>query len=416
MDRFDVLGTPHRLATWPPALARDADVKRLVDDTGRIVETLAAFFGGTLPYRAYDLLLHLASRGRGGLEHAASACLIAPASSFGAREGYLDLLSLVAHEMFHAWNVKRIRPAGLTPYRYEQECYTRLLWWFEGATSYYDWRTLVRARLATVEEYLDHLAGEIAYVEQTPGRLVHALEDASFDAWIKLYRPDENTANSTVSYYRKGEVVCALLDLEIRGRSGGLTSLDTVLAHLWSEHGATGEPVPEDGMQSIFERAAGVDLGDRFDAWIRSATEVDCAATLAHVGLVVERTPRADDPGCALGIRARAEGGRTIVASVLRDAAAWRAGIDAGDEVVAVGGARVDGTSFDAVLRGRSAGDEVEVILVRDGRVAHKSVVLDPSRTDRVKLRANPDARPSAREAFALWLGEGHPAWLPPPG
>src|SRR5258708_4005071 len=112
VDRFDVLGTPHRLATWPPALARDADVKRLVDDTGRIVETLAAFFGGTLPYRAYDLLLHLASRGRGGLEHAASACLIAPASSFGAREGYLDLLSLVAHEMVHAWNGKRIRPAS----------------------------------------------------------------------------------------------------------------------------------------------------------------------------------------------------------------------------------------------------------------------------------------------------------------
>jgi predicted metalloprotease with PDZ domain len=174
---------------------------------------------------------------------------------------------------------------------------------------------------ATLEWYL---ATEIGYVDQTPGRLVHPLEDASFDAWIKLYRPDENSANSSVSYYRKGEVVCALLDLEIRARSNGRASLDRVLAMLWEEYGARRRAVPEDGMQAIFERAAGVPLGDLFDAWIRSSTEIDFAPTLARFGLTLERTARPDAAPCTLGLRVRNDGGRATIAVVTRDGAAWR--------------------------------------------------------------------------------------------
>jgi predicted metalloprotease with PDZ domain len=414
-ESFDVLGTPHRYAIWPADGVRDDDARRLVDDTRRIIETIATLFDGRLPYSTYDLLLHLASRGRGGLEHAASACLIAPASSFTARDAYLDLLSLVAHEVFHAWNVKRIRPAGLSPYRYGGECYTRLLWWFEGGTSYYDWRILTLSRLASVEEYLEHLAGELAYLDQTPGRLVHALEDASFDAWIKLYRPDENSANSSVSYYRKGEVVCALLDIEIRARSGGRTTLDTVLGRLWAEHGAKHVPVAEDGMQAFFERAAGVPLGDLFDAWIRSPSEIDWGPTFARVGLVVDKTRRPEGPSCSMGLRARSDGGKVVVASVVRDGGAWRGGVDAGDEILAVGGGRVEGPTLEGVLRGRSAGEEVDVLLARDGRITSKRVTLDAPRVDRVTLRADPDAPAAARDAFARWLGDPHPAWAEKP-
>ena len=202
---FDVLGKKHRYCIWPADAITDGDAHRLVSDTKTIVETEARLFGGALPYDTYDFLLHFSPRGRGGLEHRASAALIVARGALAGRDTYLDTLSLVAHELFHAWNVKRIRPAGLTPYRYDAECYTRLLWWFEGATSYYDWRVLRLGALCTVDEYLEHLAGEIAYLDQTPGRLVHSLEDASFDAWIKLYRPDEHSANSSVSYYRKEE-------------------------------------------------------------------------------------------------------------------------------------------------------------------------------------------------------------------
>jgi predicted metalloprotease with PDZ domain len=410
-ERFEAAGKPHRYAIWPGSALGDADVRRLVDDTRAIVQEEARLFGGALPYDAYELLLHVSPRARGGLEHRASAALVAPPTAFQTREGYLDLLSLVAHEVFHAWNVKRIRPAGLCPTRYQEEAYTHLLWWFEGATSYYDWRVLRLSRLCTVDEYLDHLAGEIGYLDQTPGRLLQSLEDASFDAWIKLYRPDENTANTAISYYRKGELVCALLDLEIRGRSGGRASLDSVLSLLWKEHGLPERPVPEDGMQDLFERAAGVPLGDLFDAWIRKASELDFTPSLAKVGLGLERTSRPDGPTVALGMRVRSDGGRTVVGMVTRDAAAFRAGIDPGDEIVALGGARVEGSSLEATLRGRTPGDTIDVMISRDGRVLPRRVVLDPPRHDRVKLVARRDALPAARSAFTAWLGEPHPAW-----
>jgi predicted metalloprotease with PDZ domain len=410
-ESFEVLGTPHRYAIWPAGAAGDADARRLVEDTRTILETEAKLFGDALPYRSYDLLLHLSTRGRGGLEHGAGAALIASPSSFVTRDGYLDLLSLVAHEVFHAWNVKRIRPAGLTPYRYGEECYTRLLWWFEGGTSYYDWRVLALSRLCTVEEYLDHLSAEIAYLDQTPGRLVHALEDASYDAWIKLYRPDENSQNSSVSYYRKGEVVCALLDLEIRARTAGRASLDTVLAYLWRAHGVTGRPVDEDGMQRVFERAAGVSLGDLFDAWIRAPAEIDYSSILAHVGCTVERSARGDAPASSLGLRFRSDGGRALVSSVTRGGSAWRGGIDPGDEIVAVEGLRVEGTNLDAALRGRSPGAAVNLLLARDGRMLTVPVVLDGQRHDRVKIAPKPDASGAARAAFAAWLGQPHPIW-----
>jgi predicted metalloprotease with PDZ domain len=410
-ERFEAAGKPHRYAIWPARLVTDADVKRLVDDTRTILETEARLFGGSLPYDAYDLLLHLSPRGRGGLEHKGSAALIASPGSFATRDAYLDLLSLIAHEAFHAWNIKRIRPEGLTPYRYGQECYTRLLWWFEGATSYYDWRVLTVSRLCTIDEYLDHLAAEIAYLDQTPGRLVHALEEASYDAWIKLYRPDENSTNSSVSYYRKGEVVCALLDLELRARSGGRASLDAVLVRLWDEYGAPGRPVPEDAMQSVFERVAGAPMGDLFDAWIRSAWDIDYGRTLAHAGLAIERVQRPEAAACSLGVRVRADNGRTYASSVARESGAWRAGVDAGDEIIAIGGTRVEGTSLETALRGRSPGDTVEVVVARDGRLHTKVATLDPPRHDRVKLVARPDATASARATFAAWLGQPHPLW-----
>jgi predicted metalloprotease with PDZ domain len=410
-EQFVVLGKPHRFSIWPADGVPEKTLPDLRKDTAAIVEQEARLFGGTLPYEAYEMLLHVSPRARGGLEHRASAALIVTPATFASREGYLDALSLVAHELFHVWNVKRIRPAGLTPYRYEQECYTRLLWWFEGATSYYDWRVLALARICSIEEYLDHLAGEIAYLEGTPGRLVHALEDTSYDAWIKLYRPDENSGNSSVSYYRKGELVCALLDVEMRARTGGRAGLDAVLVHLWTEYGRSERPVPEDAMQAIFERVAGVPMGDLFDAWIRSPAALDVEATLARVGLAVERAQRSDAAPCSLGLRIRSEGGRPVAAAVTRDSAAARAGIDPGDEIVGVGGLRVEGASVEPTLRGRAPGDAVEVVVARDGRLLTKRAILDPPRLDRVKIVPKRDAPAAARAAFESWLGRQPVVW-----
>ena len=409
---FEVCGVPHRYAIWPADALSDANVDRLVADTRQIIQYEATLFEGGLPYDSYDLLLHVSPRGRGGLEHRNSSALIVPPTSFSSRDGYLDMLSLVAHEVFHAWNIKRIRPEGLTPYRYECECYTRLLWWFEGATSYYDWRVLVRTGQATVEEYLDHLATEVAYLEQTPGRRLLSLEAASFDAWIKLYRPDENTLNSSVSYYRKGELVCALLDLELRARSDGRATLDRVVDHLWRQYGRRERPVAEDGMQTIFEEATGLHLGDLFDAWIRSPSEIDVTPAFATVGLAVEYSRREEDGHGMLGLRVRNDAGRCIVAAVVRDGPAFATGIAPGDELLAVGGMRVDASGgVDPTLRGRTPDETVDVVCSRDGRLNVRRVTLGPPQPHRTRLVAKADASVGVRRALSAWLGRPHPAW-----
>ncbi|HEU4533477.1 MAG TPA: PDZ domain-containing protein, partial [Polyangiaceae bacterium] len=349
-----------------------------------ILETEAALFAGdappgaALPYDRYGFLWHVSSKGRGGLEHADCSTLLVPPSLWRSRPGYLDVLSLVAHEFFHLWNVKRIRPAGLSPYRYEAENYTRLLWWFEGATSYYDWLVLRRAGLCTAREYADHAAHELARLQDTPGALVHSLADASFDAWVKAYRPDENAPNSTVSYYLKGEVVAALLDLEIRARSGGQKSLDDVVRRLWSEYGRPGIPLPEDGFAPLAEAATGLRLAPLLERWVETTEPVDPAPTLARFGLVHERKPQPSGPRASLGMRVRTLHGRTVVDSLVRHGAAMRAGLMRDDELVAVGGRRVDEGHVEAALQGLSAGAETDLVVAREGRMLNRRATLDP--------------------------------------
>jgi predicted metalloprotease with PDZ domain len=419
-ERLHLRGVIHDVALWPERRASDAHLDSLLHDFALLVDTESAWFGGTLPYDRYTLLLHLSPRARGGLEHRSSASLIANANAFATRSGYLDLLSLVAHELFHVWNVKRIRPQGLFPYRYQEENYTRLLWWFEGATSYYDWRALRVSKLCTVEEYLDHLSGEILAIDRVHGRLLQSLEEASFDAWIKLYRPDENSENSSVSYYRKGEVVCALLDVEIRARSGGRASLDHVLSYLWERYGKTRMPVPENGLQAILEEATHVSLVDVFDAWIRSPGELDYDKTLAHVGMRVDRQPRNSEDGAekrpraALGVRARTEGGKAIVATVARGRSAQAAGIDAGDELIAIGGKRIEAGSLEAALVSHVPLEEVDVTIGRDGRVLTVKARLEEAKPEKIHIVPRAGASELQRSLALAWLGDLHPTWGAP--
>ncbi len=409
---FVVHGKPHRIAAWDNPDARQIDWDKLAADTQTIVETEAALLAGersprdALPYDRYLFIWHVSPRGRGGLEHRSCATLMAKPSSFQNRTGYLDVLSLVAHEFFHLWNVKRVRPAGLVPYRYEEENYTRLLWWFEGATSYYDWRTLGLAKLCTAAEYLTHLAEEIVRLEDTPGASVHALEASSFDAWIKAYRPDENSLNSTVSYYLKGEIVCALLDLELRRRTGGRASLDDILRHLYWEFGAKEIPVPEEALPGIVERVSGASLDDCFARWVAGTERIAVNDVLVHAGLKFERTARRDGPPASLGARMKLEAGRAIVEAVPRGGAAHKAGIDARDEIIAVAGRRLPEGRLDLPLFGLSPGDSVPIVVSRDGWIRTVDLVLDPPVLPEGKIVPLPDVPPQARELYQAWLGE----------
>jgi predicted metalloprotease with PDZ domain len=412
---FTALGKTHRFAAWDNPDARAVDWDKLAADTKTIVETEARLFAGerppeqACPYERYLFIWHVTPRGRGGLEHRDGATLMVRPSSFHTRNGYLDILSLVAHEFFHLWNVKRIRPAGLFPYRYEQENYTRLLWWFEGATSYYDWRSLRLAKLCTAAEYLHHLAEEMARLEDTPGAGVHALEEASFDAWIKAYRPDENALNSTVSYYLKGEIVCALLDIELRHRTGGAFSLDDVMRHLYWTYGKNNVPVPEDALPSIVREVAAVSLDDCFTAWIKGATPLRVNEVLAKIGLALERSSRREGPSASLGARLKLESGRAMVDVVPRGSAAHRAGIDPGDEIIAIANRRLPEGRLELPLQGLSPGTTVPVLVSRDAWLRTLDVTLAPPVPTEAKLVPLPDCPEPARHLYEKWLDDPFP-------
>ncbi len=278
---FVAAGVQHQVVVWGDTVL---DPDKLAADLQRICEAEARLFGG-LPMKRYLFLVYLADKGRGGLEHQASTALLFPRAALNNVRGWEDFLTLAAHEYFHLWNVKRIKPRALVPFDYSQENYTTLLWAFEGMTSYYDNLFVRRAGLMSANRYLTRLGETLTTLHSTPGRRVQTLADASLMSWIKHYRPDENSANSSISYYLKGEVVCALLDLEIRRATGDTKGLDDVLRLLWHRYG-DGSGVPEAGVEEAVAEVAGKNLKPFFDRAVRSTEELDYSV-LSHVGLDV---------------------------------------------------------------------------------------------------------------------------------
>src|SRR5947199_236377 len=291
----DTRGEPSvdlRLPVWTPGSylirehQRHVDGLSACDDSGRELpvekvdkQTWRIRTDGVrrvrVPYRSrYLCIRHLNYKGRGGLEHRRSCALLVPRFAFVQKAAYEDFLQLVAHEYFHLWTVKRIRPQAFTPYDWTRENHTRLLWAMEGLTSFYEVVALRRAGLITPERFVAIWAERITQLWRTPGRLRTPLELASYDSWIKHYRPDESTANTTVSYYLKGSVVGFLLDLEIRRRTSGARSLDHVMRLLFERHGRP-PGLPEDGVEKTASEVAGEDLRPWFDRAIRSADELD---------------------------------------------------------------------------------------------------------------------------------------------
>jgi predicted metalloprotease with PDZ domain len=411
---LDAAGRRHELALWGHPELGAAVLEELVADTGRIVETHAAIFGG-LPHDRYAFILMLAPGAYGGLEHRASCALLSEPFAFTTRKKYEELLELVSHEYFHLWNVKRIRPSALDPFDYGRENYTRSLWVAEGLTSYYDRYALRRANLQPRKRYLDKLAEEWGKLRSIPGRTQQSIEESSFDAWIKLYKPDENSLNSTVSYYLKGSLVCLCLDLEIRRRSGGRRSLDDVLRHLYEAYGARGVGYADADVQREMERAVDLDLSEAFDRAVRGREDPDLAGALAGAGLVLKAKEERRDEGERdrkpgwLGVHTRTDGGRLLVTAVVAGSPASEGGLYAGDELVAVGGWRVDEKSLVDRLAGRAPGEALTLTAYRRGEEQRVEVVLGeaPPNWEIVPAESAGDAERALHEA---WLGE---PWKP---
>ena len=321
--QFAVDGVPHLLVNVGGAGVWDG--ARSARDVARIVQAARALWGG-LPYERY-LFFNIITDGYDGIEHKGSTVLFADRWSTRTESGYADWLRLVAHEFFHAWNVKRLRPVELGPFDYESEVYTRSLWVAEGLSDYYAWLLVRRAGLATREQTLADISRSIAALQTTPGRLVQPLEDASYDAWIKQYRPDENSRNATVSYYTKGSLVGLLLDARIRKLTGGTRSLDDVMRLAYRRFSGERGYTPAE-FRAIAQRGRGGRSG-RFlpcGRWRRPASSTT-SEMLDWYGL--RFTPAGPDSAgeAWLGADTKVKDGRLVVTGVPTRRARLRLGI-----------------------------------------------------------------------------------------
>ena len=395
IGRFTACGVPHRFVV--AGAAPSFDGKRLLADTRKICEAAIRFWHdeGQAPHKNYLFMLNAVADGYGGLEHRNSTALICGRRDLPrldeARpgEGYTTLLGLISHEYFHTWNVKRMRPAEFASYDYAHENYTELLWFFEGFTSYYDDLLLRRAGLIDDATYLKLIAKAINQVLQTPGRQVQTVAQASFDAWVKYYRQDENTPNATVSYYTKGSLVALCLDLTLRRE--GKTTLDAVMRALWKR--CDGGPMAETDLRAVLAELAGRSFDTELQQWVHSTQELPLQELLAAHGVSLQ----AEAPQLAqrLGLRVT-ENHSVQIKTVLRASPAEAAGMAAGDEWLGLGVhgqewriGKIDDVAFYA-----GTATTATALVARDGRLLRLpleipalSAPASPSRTQKTAVR-----------------------------
>lgn len=386
---FQVNGVGHRFVIDGHG---NYDTTRLRTDVQRIVQAEAALMGD-IPYHDYTFLAHMREPGGGGIEHLNSTALLFRPNSFQPDSTYKGSLSLVSHEFFHLWNVKRIRPDALGPFDYTKENYTRNLWVAEGITSYYEELVLRRAGIYTDTDFYDQLAKTMQGIQRVPGRKVLSVEEASFDAWIRYYRQDENSVNSQVSYYDKGELLGLLLDLEIRKHSGGARSLDTVMRYMYTEYFKKGRNYAPADFQKACELAAGASLNDFFARYVRGREELNYDASLGVVGL------RLDSLGtdhASLGADLTQVGDSLRVTRVYSGGAAYEQGLNANDRIVALDGTPMSRKAFEARLLAMRPGDVLHLSILRFGEA--RTLDIRPDRRNDGPYHIVPVAQPTATQ------------------
>ncbi len=418
---FEVKGVPHRIVIDGEG---NYDPEKMRADVKKIVETEVKLMGGEVPYRDYTFILHLRSNTGGGLEHLNSTALGYP--SFGFRpersdgvssagpaaapqRTYQGFLSLVAHEFFHLWNVKRIRPDALGPFDYTKENYTRLLWVAEGITDYYARLVLRRAGLTSEKEFLSENAKAFQNLQDIPGRLVMSVQEASFDSWIKYYRQDENSVNSQVDYYDKGSILGLLLDLEIRRQSRGAKSLDDVMRYLYTEFYKKNRNYTPLDFQQASELMAGSSLEQFFANYVRGREELDYNSALAVAGLQLNKATASDGSKALelpyFGADLAQEADRLLVKKVYAGTPAYEQGLNTGDQIIALNNTRANKEFFDARLAEKRPGDLVTLTIFRSDNLS--TLLMKLGGKVNSAYRIVPVANPTAEQKriYQAWLG-----------
>jgi len=417
---FKVGGHEHQLVS----LGEDSiwDGEATVRDLEKIVAEHQRMWG-VIPYERYIFFNLLVETG-GGLEHDNSTVMMISRWYYRDREKYIRWLGLASHEFFHTWNVRRLRPKALTEYDYESEVHFRTLWIAEGITSYYDDLALTRSGLITRREYLERLSKQIENLQTTPGRHIQSLDDASFDAWIKFYRRNENTRNAQVNYYNKGAVAAFLLDARIRRITSGEKSLDHVMRILYERHAGQTGYTAED-FRKIVEEICNRDMSGWFGRYIDGTEEFDYAPALEWYGLEFSSDARTKQPSEAeetsseeaaekaeekqawTGLTTENEDGHLVVKQVLRDSPGYEAGINVGDEILAIDDYRVTPDDLDSRLKQYQPGDSVEFLISRRGKLQPMEVTFGRQPADRWKLSVTGEPSDDQKQHLTDWLQPG---------
>ncbi len=393
----------------------NADLARILADLRAIVRATGAIFGG-FPFARYLFIIHALST-RGGLEHADSCTLDIVGTSFEDDKGYQSFAELAAHELFHAWNVKRIHDRPLGPFDYTQENYTRLLWFHEGFTEHMQALILLRAGLLSPERYLKDLAEDWTRYAARPGRNVTPLSELSYEAWIKQYKPADNHANRMVSYYDKGRWAGLALDLILRSATAGRRGLPDLFRRLWSRHAARERAIDDAVIRDEAEALAGRSLASYFHRFIDGTVELPVPELLRGAGVKVQAAAPAEHERndrvkarrllgwSGISFANSGEHDSAVVKNVVPDSPAWRAGVTFGDEVIAVDGARVNGATVGKRLADGKVGQEIAVAYFRRDRLrmAKLKLVRNPERKWTFAVDADASAR--VRRLRARWLG-----------
>ncbi|MEZ4923398.1 MAG: PDZ domain-containing protein [Crocinitomicaceae bacterium] len=394
---FTAANTNHRVAMYGEG---NYDEEQLKKDMAKVIEAETKIFNVN-PNKEYLFIIHNVTDPAGGLEHKASTTLQVNRWTYG--DDYIGFLSLVAHEYFHLWNVKRIRPKELGPFDYDHENYTDLLWVMEGFTSYYDELILRRCGYYTEDDYVNKIMGVIGYVENQPGNKVQPVAHSSFDAWIKAYQPNENSVNTGISYYSKGQILACMLDLYIINKFKAEKSLDDFMLKLFNDFYIMKDVgFTEEEFQSTLESFLGEDMDWFFNDYVYGTKTIDYTKFFAGVGLDVRLNKTKAPAKPYLGIRTSDQGGRLIVTTVMAGSAAEEQGISVNDEIIAINGYRMDGNEFTNMTKDMKPGDQFEVMLSRDNLIKNYTITMGAQERD--YYTHEPVFTPEQKKNFDYWL------------
>jgi predicted metalloprotease with PDZ domain len=398
---FTAAGVRHEVAMYGGG---NYDKERLKVDMAKVVEQATAVYGEN-PNKHYTFIVHNFERGGGGLEHLSSTVLGASHNQYGSERGYNGFLELVAHEYHHLWNVKRLRPVALGPFDYDNENYTTNLWIAEGYTAYYENKFMLRAGFSSPEEFVGKLASAVASVENTPGTREQSAAMSSYDAWIKYYRPNENSNNTGVSYYSKGEVIGLMMDLEIANATKGAKSLDDVMKAMYFQCKTLKRGYTDSEFKAMVEKISGISFNDFWAKYVNGTEPVDYKKYFGYAGIDVKNVNEGRSVPY-LGIASGRKEGKIYINAVSRNSAAWVDGLNVNDEVISVNGVPAEpAVERMAEITGKKVGDVIKVTVIRDGVTKDINVTLKANPNISLAAQMNPAATDLQKAVLKKWMG-----------